>query len=130
MQHMCSDTWECVASFCDDDTFCNLRRVVRLPWELGRSVRRAKGDVDACLRRASCASHGPRSCAIPYCHQYAVRHVLWISENSYVPWLPYCLRHCVLVGMIQKYDLLCIDEINRVHFVGASTPIVLGLPPL
>ena len=122
-----TDVLQHIASYCDDTDFCALRLAVRgLPNDVHRSMRASARTIshfhEQWLRR-------PTPCLIPYCGDYAIRHVYWLSQQVYVPMLPYCLRHCALLRIIDTYDLLCVDEHNRVRFIGNGAQFVLGLPP-
>ena len=77
MQELCPDLWGHISSYCDDATFCALRCVLRgLPHEPRRARRSVTRRLSVKIHETACDDR-PRSCAIPYCYHYAIRHVLW-----------------------------------------------------
>lgn len=120
------DAWAHVASFCADRDFCALREVVRLPSDARRRRRASAKVIELHYTQRY---RQPRRCIVPYCDRYAIRHMYWLTERVYVPTLPYCLRHCTLLRLVERFNFLCVDENNQVQFLGSGTPFVLGLPP-
>ena len=115
-----------ISSFLDDESLYALCCTVRINAVTlrERKMRVLRSRATAMMTRRA---HITRYCNIPGCSMRCITHVIWIRDSVYIPFLPYCLRHCVLLDLIRMPHFICVTDYKCVTFYGDTMSTLLGI---